>query len=105
MAATASFVDLSESRGTEINAIAWVFTGIAITAVFLKLYARTQIHKRLCWDDFFIFFSMILSVIAAAFVSYSITLGLGRHTAAVLADHGAERLVLTAKWQVLGYRA
>jgi hypothetical protein len=45
-----------------------------------------------------------LSIIAAAFVSYSVTLGLGRHTAAVIAEHGQERLALTAYWQILGYR-
>lgn len=45
-----------------------------------------------------------MSIIAAAFVSYSVTLGLGRHTEAVIAEYGPERLVLTAKWQILGYR-
>ncbi|KAL3446917.1 hypothetical protein BJX65DRAFT_308543 [Aspergillus insuetus] len=41
-----------------------------------------------------------LSIIAAAFVSHSVTLGLGRHTAAVIAGHGVERVTLTAKWQL-----
>lgn len=45
-----------------------------------------------------------LSIIAAALVSYAVTLGLGRHTAAVMAEHGMERVSLTAKWQILGYR-
>lgn len=45
-----------------------------------------------------------LSIIAAALVSYAVTLGLGRHTAAVLAEHGMERVTQTAKWQILGYR-
>ncbi|KFY43096.1 hypothetical protein V495_04169 [Pseudogymnoascus sp. VKM F-4514 (FW-929)] len=103
MATATTNVDFTESRGAEVNVIAWVFTGIAIATVSLKLFARVQTSNRLGWDDFFIFFSLALSIIAAAFVSYSVTLGLGRHTAAVIADHGTERLVLTAKWQILGY--
>ncbi|KAI9375456.1 hypothetical protein BJX61DRAFT_549351 [Aspergillus egyptiacus] len=104
MASFATDVDLTESRGAEINVVAWVFTGIAIGTVFLKLTAR-QLMRRLGWDDFFIFFSLGLSIIAAALVSYSVTLGLGRHTAAVVADHGMDRVTLTAKWQILGYRS
>jgi hypothetical protein len=60
MAIASTGVDLTESRGTEINAIGWVFTGIAIATVFLKLYVRAQVVKRgLGWDDFFIFFSLV----------------------------------------------
>lgn len=45
------------------------------------------------------------SIIAAAFVTYSVGIGLGRHTAAVLAEkNGAQQLILTAKWQILAYR-
>ncbi|KAL6228725.1 hypothetical protein BDW75DRAFT_226373 [Aspergillus navahoensis] len=95
-------VELSKSRAVEVNVVGWVFTGIAIATVGLKLTAR-QMVKRLGWDDFFIFFSLALSIIAAALVSYSVTLGLGRHTAAVIADHGQERVTLTKKWQILGF--
>ncbi|PYI03679.1 hypothetical protein BO78DRAFT_374496 [Aspergillus sclerotiicarbonarius CBS 121057] len=98
-------VDFSESHGAEINVVAWVFTGSAIATVFLKLFARGHFSHNLGWDDFFIFFSLGLSIIAAAFVSYSVTLGLGRHTAAVIAEHGMERYVLTAKWQIIAFRA
>ncbi|KAL4784455.1 hypothetical protein BJX76DRAFT_220143 [Aspergillus varians] len=96
-------VDFSESRAVEVNVVAWVFTGIAIGTVGLKFAARHMVH-RLGWDDFFIFFSAGLSVIAAALVSYSVTLGLGRHTAAVVAAHGIDRVTLTARYQILGYR-
>ncbi|KAJ6098360.1 hypothetical protein N7499_002734 [Penicillium canescens] len=95
-------VDFNETKAKEINICAWVFTGIAIGTVFLKLTTRAHV-KKLGWDDFFIFLSLALSIIAAAFVSYSVTLGLGRHTAAVIAEHGQERLALTAYWQILGY--
>jgi hypothetical protein len=54
-----SEVDLTESRGTEVHVIGWVFTGIAIITVALKLFARAQIVKRIGWDDFFIFFSLV----------------------------------------------
>jgi hypothetical protein len=59
MTTVASDMNLSESRGTEINVIAWVFTGIAIATVSLKLFARAQSANRLGWDDFFIFFSLV----------------------------------------------
>jgi hypothetical protein len=59
MATVTTDVDFSESRGTEVNVIAWVFTSIAIATVFLKLFARAQTAKRLGWDDFFIFASLV----------------------------------------------
>ncbi|GLI82140.1 hypothetical protein PoHVEF18_010541 [Penicillium ochrochloron] len=95
-------VDYDDTRAAEINAVGWVFTGIAIAAVFLKIFTRVE-SKRAGWDDFFIFFSMALSVIATAFVSYSVTLGLGRHAAAVVAEHGMEGYERTAYWQIIAY--
>lgn len=59
MATFATDVDFNDNRGPLINAIAWVFTGIAIATAFLKLFARAQIVKSLGWDDFFIFFSLV----------------------------------------------
>jgi hypothetical protein len=59
MATAATNVDFTESRGAEVNVIAWVFTGIAIATVSLKLFARVQTSNRLGWDDFFIFFSLV----------------------------------------------
>jgi hypothetical protein len=52
-------VDLTESRATAIYLVAWLFTGIAIVTVILKLFARSRITKQLGWDDFFIFFSLV----------------------------------------------
>ncbi|KAL4733743.1 hypothetical protein BDV11DRAFT_209987 [Aspergillus similis] len=95
-------VNFSQNRQAEVHAVGWVFTGIAIATVGLKVTARHLVH-RLGWDDFFIFFSLALSIIAAALVSYSVTLGLGRHTAAVVAEHGLERVIMASKWQILGY--
>ncbi|KIW01184.1 uncharacterized protein PV09_07466 [Verruconis gallopava] len=94
---------LQESRGPQVNIIAWVFTGIAIIIVALKLFTRSQITRKLGWDDFFIFLSLAFSIIAAAFVSYSVTLGLGRHTQVVVEEFGPDRLVKTAYWQILGF--
>lgn len=59
MAGFKTDVDFSQSRGSEINLIGWVFTGIAIAAVGLKLFARGHMARDLGWDDFFIFFSMV----------------------------------------------
>ncbi|KAF3385187.1 hypothetical protein F1880_001821 [Penicillium rolfsii] len=95
-------VDFDETRAVDINVVGWVFTGIAIAAVSLKIFTRVE-SKRAGWDDFFIFFSMALSVIATAFVSYSVTQGLGRHAAAVVAQHGMEGYERSAYWQIIAY--
>ncbi|KAK8044324.1 hypothetical protein PG993_004348, partial [Apiospora rasikravindrae] len=97
-------VDLNENRQLEINLVAWICTGVAIAVVFFKLFVRARVTKVIGWDDFFIFLSLALSIIASAFVSYSVTLGFGRHTIAVAMEpDGPERLVNTAMWQQLGY--
>ncbi|RMJ28491.1 hypothetical protein PHISP_00618 [Aspergillus sp. HF37] len=96
-------VDFSETRAAELHAVGWVFTGIAIVTGVLKLFARFEVVKRIGWDDFFIFFSLALSIIATAIVSYSVTLGFGRHTAAVIAEHGLERTATTAFWQIVAF--
>ncbi|KAJ5881366.1 uncharacterized protein N7529_000038 [Penicillium soppii] len=102
MAAFDTNVDFSESRAGEIHSIGWIFTGVAMAAVFLKLFTRME-SSRIGWDDFFIFFSLAISIIATAFVSYSVTLGLGRHTSAVVAEHGIERYEQTAFWQIIAF--
>lgn len=55
-------VDYSETRGPEVNIVAWVFTGLAIFAVFLRLYARVNVVKKVGWDDFFIVFSLVCHI-------------------------------------------
>ena len=52
-------VDFNETREVEINVIGWVFTGMAIATVGLKLFARGHMAKNLGWDDFFILLSMV----------------------------------------------
>ncbi|KAF9249454.1 hypothetical protein DTO013E5_2728 [Penicillium roqueforti] len=102
MASFNTNVDHSENRATNMNVIGWFFTGVAIATVSLKLFARIG-SKRFGWDDFFIFLSMALSIIAMALVSYSATLGLGRHTATVVAEYGIERYEKSAYWQIIGF--
>lgn len=123
MASLNTDVDLSESRAIQINVVGWVCTGIAIATTSLKIFTRIEIVKQPGWDDVFIFFSLVsifptrscvintadfidqaLSIIATALVSYSVTLGLGRHTAAVIAEHGIEGTIMTAKWQIIAFR-
>lgn len=58
MATTNTDVDFSQSRQTEVHLVGWVFTGIAIATVGLKVTARHMLH-RLGWDDFFIFYSLV----------------------------------------------
>ena len=50
---------MTESRAAQVIAIAWVFTGIAVATVALKLFARAHVVKVVGWDDFFIFFSLV----------------------------------------------
>jgi hypothetical protein len=52
-------VDFSETRAADLHAVGWVFTGIAIVAGVLKLFARMETARRVGWDDFFIFFSVV----------------------------------------------
>ena len=52
-------VDYSESRQAMAHAVAWVFTGIAVVAVILKLFTRVDRFHKLGWDDFFIVFSTV----------------------------------------------
>ncbi|KGO77009.1 hypothetical protein PITC_004300 [Penicillium italicum] len=77
MASFDTNVNHTETRAAEINAVGWIFTGVAIAAA--------------------------LSIIATAFVSYSVTLGLGRHTATIVAEHGIKRYEQTAYWQIMGF--
>lgn len=48
-------------RGLLINTVAWLFTGLAIVTVSLKLFTRSKTVKLLGWDDIFIFLSMVSS--------------------------------------------
>jgi hypothetical protein len=59
MAHVGTNVDFSETRAAQLHAVGWVFTGIAIVAGVLKLFARMETVKRVGWDDFFIFFSLV----------------------------------------------
>ncbi|KAJ5223650.1 hypothetical protein N7468_008192 [Penicillium chermesinum] len=95
-------VDYSDSRTAELNSVAWVLTGAATVAVGLKLYSR--LDKKLAgWDDFFIFWSMAISIIGSALTTYSASLRLGRHTAAVVSEYGMDALSKALFWQQIGY--
>jgi hypothetical protein len=62
----AETVDLTESRQTEVLAVAWVTTGLAILTVSIKLFARVKLVRVIGWDDFFIFLSLVQSLFAYA---------------------------------------
>ncbi|CAN9437529.1 unnamed protein product [Alternaria sp. RS040] len=96
-------VDPTENRQTEVLVVAWVMTGAAVLTVGIKLFARARIVHVIGWDDFFIFLSLIFSVIASSFVHYGVQLGFGQHTAVVAGKHGTQRLFQGAKVQMLGY--
>lgn len=96
---------MEESRSSDIIIVSCVTTGIAAATVALKIFARARInYHRIGWDDVFIVLSLVCSIAAAFFASYSAHLGLGRHTAAVLAEpDGPERAVRIAFYQMVGY--
>lgn len=79
-------------------------TCAAFVTVCVKLFTRVKIVQVVGLDDFFIVLSMVLSIIASAFVHYGVSLGFGRRTVAVAAEYGVERLFKTARYQILGYR-
>ena len=49
----------SEDRGTQLLAIIWVFTALAVITVSLKLFTRFHVLHALGLDDFFIFLSLV----------------------------------------------
>lgn len=96
--------DLSGDRGTAVLVVAWVMTGAAFLTVIFKLFTRLRVVRYIGWDDFFIVFSLSLSITASAFVHYGVYLGFGRHTATVIAEKGMPHMAKVAKYQILGYR-
>ena len=49
---------MADDRGPELLVISWVFTGLALVTVALKVFYRAHVLK-LGWDDFFILFSLV----------------------------------------------
>lgn len=119
---TTQDIDLNDSLQTEFHVVAWLFTGIAILTVGLRLHTRARVTNKIGVADYIIFVSLVsrslhssmaerantsleaCSIVASTFVSYATYLGLGRHTEKVLEEYGEARLVKTAKMQILGYR-
>ncbi|QDS74399.1 hypothetical protein FKW77_005651 [Venturia effusa] len=95
--------DITGSRQQEVLIVAWTMTGAAILTVIFKLFTRFRVVRYIGWDDFFIVFSLLLSITASAFVHYGVHLGFGRHTAAVIAEKGVAHMAKVAKFQILGY--
>ncbi|KAJ4022188.1 hypothetical protein NW766_001221 [Fusarium irregulare] len=94
----------TDSRQTQLCLIAWIFTGMAILTVTIKLFTTVVIFQRPGWDDLLILLSLVGSIVASALVQASADLGLGRHTAAVASEPGGvERMVRTKILQVIGY--
>lgn len=52
-------VNFDDSRQEMAHAVAWIFTGIAVIAVILKLFTRVDRFNKLGWDDFFLAFSAV----------------------------------------------
>ncbi|KAJ5143776.1 uncharacterized protein N7515_002563 [Penicillium bovifimosum] len=103
MASFDTNVDYSETRSAEVNAIGWVFTGLAMAAVALKLFARID-SKRFGWDDFFIFFSLVRPMCSS--ISCATTKIVTHRVSALLlrlAEHGIERYEETAFWQIIAF--
>ena len=48
-----------ESRQSNLLAVQWFFTAVAIIIVSLRLYCRTKFSKGLGWDDYAIIASIV----------------------------------------------
>lgn len=50
---------IHDDRGSELLAIIWIFTVLAVITVSLKIFTRAQILHALGVDDIFIFISLV----------------------------------------------
>lgn len=87
---------LTTWTAAEINAIGWVFTGIAIAAVSLKLFARLD-SKRFGWDDFFIFFSLVREKTPTIFLGMTNIVNMDCYIGSQHHCHGI-RLIFSHSW-------
>lgn len=50
---------MAMDKGTEIEAVSWIFGSIASLAVVLRLYTRIWLTQKAGWDDGFIIVSLV----------------------------------------------
>ena len=89
----------SGDLGSSMLVIIWPFTLLAIITVTLKLVSRAHLFRALGWDDFFIFLSLLLSVICSVIFTYDVYLGMGQQ-ASILAKSG--KLTEAIRWNYIG---
>ena len=71
---------VAEDRGTELLAVIWPFTALAIIVVTLKLFSRAHILHSVGWDDGLILFSLLLVITCTCIFTYDVkVLHFGRH--------------------------
>ncbi|RAH43924.1 uncharacterized protein BO95DRAFT_515985 [Aspergillus brunneoviolaceus CBS 621.78] len=66
-------------KGTEIEAVSWIFGSIASLAVVLRLYTRIWLTQKAGWDDGFIIVSLANALVCSGLVQIGIRYGLGKH--------------------------
>ncbi|RAH69139.1 uncharacterized protein BO66DRAFT_376233 [Aspergillus aculeatinus CBS 121060] len=66
-------------KGTEIEAVSWIFGSIASLAVVLRLYTRIWLTQKAGWDDGFIIVSLTNALVCSGLVQVGIRYGLGKH--------------------------
>ncbi|KAL2847754.1 hypothetical protein BJY01DRAFT_262874 [Aspergillus pseudoustus] len=67
-------------RSPSNTAVSWVFGGLSVPMVAVRLYTRIFVTRQRGWDDFWIVVSLATAVICSALVEVGIHYGLGRHT-------------------------
>ncbi|OJK01448.1 hypothetical protein ASPACDRAFT_1854822 [Aspergillus aculeatus ATCC 16872] len=67
-------------KGTEIEAVSWIFGSIASLAVVLRLYTRIWLTQKAGWDDGFIFVSLANALVCSGLLQVGMRYGLGKHS-------------------------
>ncbi|KAK4243840.1 hypothetical protein C7999DRAFT_35821 [Corynascus novoguineensis] len=68
----------STDFGPQFNSTIWLLTALSSAFLALRVYCKFKRHRGLWWDDYLLIGSWLALVADCAFISASITLGLGR---------------------------
>lgn len=73
----------SENRGSEILAVTWTLTGLAVICVIGRIVWKFWTKKKLWWDDHVCSLSWFVLKTSTFIISIAISKGLGKHVQAI----------------------
>ncbi|KAL2855716.1 hypothetical protein BJX68DRAFT_264070 [Aspergillus pseudodeflectus] len=85
-------------QSPSITAVSWVFGGLSVLMVGVRLYTRVLVTRQRGWDDFWIALALANALVCSALVEVGIHYGLGRHTNDI---PDAEDRIQAAKYTVI----